>query len=209
MHGTDFHCVEVVFATVTATRLTKWVERLTEEGFFGRSPPPREETWINVYRLVRGDGAAGLGKKSNLQECCSTFPWVCHNSLLYKTFTVSVNMNETKTIRGPLQMWKECSFGNLPPGPGDCFPLRIFFLVVRTVKWCNSFFPDTIWTCPSCRWVCGGVPPAWMGETLQTLRIRPAHARRTTFNRKSGREWANICYFLLIWGFYTKTIRDH
>lgn len=29
-------------------------------------------------------------------------------------------------VRGPVQMWKECSFGNLPPGPGNYFPLRLF-----------------------------------------------------------------------------------
>lgn len=39
MHGTDFHCVEVVFAIATATGLTKWVESLTEEG----SLPPKRD----------------------------------------------------------------------------------------------------------------------------------------------------------------------
>lgn len=43
MHGTAFHCVEVVFSTVTAT---KWVERLTGEGVF--FPPPKGPTWTSI-----------------------------------------------------------------------------------------------------------------------------------------------------------------
>lgn len=49
MHGTDFHCVEVVFAIATATGLSKWVESLTEEG----SLPPPKGTHMNVNHLMR------------------------------------------------------------------------------------------------------------------------------------------------------------
>lgn len=72
MHGTDFHCVEVVFATVTATGSTKWLERLTEEWGWGGGS--LAETRTNVDHLMRADGAGGLGKKSNLEECRGPVP---------------------------------------------------------------------------------------------------------------------------------------
>lgn len=65
MHGTNFHCVEVVFATSTATSLTKWVERLREEGFF--SFLFSTLTQINVDHLMRADRAEALGEKVELR----------------------------------------------------------------------------------------------------------------------------------------------
>lgn len=60
MHGTDFLCVEVVFATVTATGSTKGVESLTEEG---SPPPPPKGTQMNVDVLMRAaqNGRFGEG----------------------------------------------------------------------------------------------------------------------------------------------------
>lgn len=58
MHGTDFLCVEVVFATVTAAGSTKGVESLIEEG----SPPPKG-TQMNDDHLMRAaqNGRFGEG----------------------------------------------------------------------------------------------------------------------------------------------------
>lgn len=172
------------------------------------SPP--KGTHMNVDHLMRAaqNGRFGEGgelrKKSNLEELCSTFPWFCSNSLLHLqcqwTWMGGGNVNERKTIRGPEWMWKECDFGNLPHITGNYF----HGCTCRTCE-AMQFSPDTIWISLSQRWVSDEVPPLWKG-VRQNYRL---HILFPTCMSKSSREWANICYFLLIWGFYSKTIRDH
>lgn len=150
MHGTDFLCVEVVFATVTAPGSTKGVESLTEEGFF---PPQKGPTWMSIiwWRLPK---MGGLGKEESCERnqiwgnFVAHFPdfvaIVCYiYSVKEREWGVGMRMKEKQ-----LEDLSECG-RNVILGTSHISLGTIFLVVlVGIVKRCSSVLTQSGLACP-------------------------------------------------------------
>lgn len=154
MHGTDFLCVEVVLATVTATGSTKGVESLTEEGFF----PPRRDP----HECRSSDEGCPKWAVWGRRRVAKEIKFIAHFHDFVAIVCYICSVNEREWGVGmwmkekQLEDLSECG-RNVILGTSHISLGTIFLVVLGIVKRCSSVLTQSGLACPrggSVRFLC-------------------------------------------------------